>query len=131
MNQSNPIGKIAGEAPQEILENVFCELPHIYGVYLFTPQGQVVAHATTDETASHADLPGLAGDLWQLAQRTADALERGKLSFIAMQCQLGTIVATRLSQGHVLVLLGRQDVRPGMVLYDMDWLASRLSPALP
>jgi predicted regulator of Ras-like GTPase activity (Roadblock/LC7/MglB family) len=125
----NPVGPNSGESPQQFLETAFCELPHLDGVFLFTPQGEVLAQAT-DETVNHAGLSALIDNLLQLARRLVGELERGKLNYIALQCQRGPLVATQLELGHTLVLFGRHDVRLGLVLYDLEWLATRLAPAL-
>jgi predicted regulator of Ras-like GTPase activity (Roadblock/LC7/MglB family) len=129
LKQNSTVGLNPDETPQQFLENAFCELPHIEGVFLFAPKGEVLAQAT-DESINPASLSALVGNLLEIAQRLADELERGKTNYVALQCQRGPIVATRLDQGHVLVLLGRHDVRLGLVLYDLEWLATRLLPAL-
>jgi predicted regulator of Ras-like GTPase activity (Roadblock/LC7/MglB family) len=122
-------GLSPGETLQQFLENAFCELPHLDGVFLFTPQGESLARAT-DETVNDAGLSSLMENMLRLGQRLASELQRGKFNYLAMQCQRGPIVATRLDQGHTLVLLGRHDVRLGLVLYDLESLATRLGPAL-
>jgi predicted regulator of Ras-like GTPase activity (Roadblock/LC7/MglB family) len=123
------VGLSPGESLQQFLENAFCELPHLDGVFLFTPQGEVLARAT-DEAVNDAGLYALIENLLQQGQRLAGELERGKFNYLALQCQRGPVVATQLDQGHTLVLLGRHDVRLGLVLYDLESLATRLSPAL-
>lgn len=129
LKSKSTVGLSPGESLQQFLENAFCELPHLDGVFLFTPQGEVLARAT-DETVNDAGLSAFIENLLQLGQRLASELERGKFNYLAMQCQRGPIVATRLDQGYTLVLLGRHDVRLGMVLYDLESLATRLAPAL-
>jgi predicted regulator of Ras-like GTPase activity (Roadblock/LC7/MglB family) len=128
-NRKSTAGLNPGETPQQFLEIAFCELPHIEGVFLFTPPGEVLAQAT-DETVNAAGLSALVGNLLQIAQRLAGELERGKLNYIALQYQGGPVVATRLDSGHTLALLGRHEVRLGLVLYDLESLATRLLPAL-
>ncbi len=129
LDRKSTDGSSSGESPQQFLEKAFCELPHLDGVFLFAPQGEVLASAT-DATINHVGLSALTNSLLQLGQRLARELERGKFNYIALQCQRGPIVATRLEQGNTLVLLGRHDVRLGMVLYDLERLATQLSPAL-
>lgn len=121
-------GSSPSESVQQFLENVFCELPHLDGVFLFAPQGGILARAT-DETVNDAGLSALIENSLQLGQRLASELDRGKFNYLILQCQRGPIVATRLDQGHTLVLLGRHDVRLGLVLYDLESLATRLGPA--
>jgi len=128
-NPSTPSVAAKAEAsPQQFLESAFCELPHIDGLFLIAPTGEVIF--TTEEEGRYAGLPELAGSAWKFAQRTSIELERGKINYIAMQSQRGHIVATRLLQGHMLILLGQPDVRLGLVLYDMEWLSAQLSLAL-
>jgi len=117
-----------GAPVEQFLDNVFCELPHIDSLFLFAPTGEMVF--SSDEANRHADLPALAGSLWQGAQSIAGELKRGKLNYLALQTPCGFIVATRLKPGHLLILLGRVDVRLGLVLYEMESLASRLELAL-
>ncbi|GEM_PF-4025039 len=113
---------------EQLLGNVFCELPHIENLFLFAPTGEMVF--SSDEANRHADLPALAGSVWQGAQSVASELKRGKLNYLALQTPGGFIVATRLKPGHILILLGRDDVRLGLVLYEMESLASRLELVL-
>jgi predicted regulator of Ras-like GTPase activity (Roadblock/LC7/MglB family) len=129
LKQKSTVGLNPGESLQQFLENAFCELPHLDGVFLFTPQGEVLARAT-DETINDAGLSALIENLLQLGQRLAGELDRGKFNYLALQCQRGPIVATQLDQGHTLVLFGRHDVRLGLVLYDLESLATRLGPVL-
>lgn len=129
LKSKSTVGLSPGESLQQFLENAFCELPHLDGVFLFTPQGEVLARAT-DETVNDAGLSAFIENLLQLGQRLASELERGKFNYLAIQYQRGPIVTTRLDQGYTLVLLGRHDVRLGMVLYDLESLATRLAPAL-
>lgn len=113
---------------EQLLGNVFCELPHIDSLFLFAPTGEVVF--TSDEANRHADLTELVSSAWQGAQSIASELKRGKLNYLALQTPGGFIVATRLKPGHILILLGRVEVRLGLVLYEMESLASRLELAL-
>jgi predicted regulator of Ras-like GTPase activity (Roadblock/LC7/MglB family) len=129
LKPKSTVGLSPGESLQQFLENAFCELPHLDGVFLFTPQGEILARAT-DETVNDAGLSALIENLLRLGQRLAGELDRGKFNYLALQCQRGPIVATQLDQGHTLVLLGRHDVRLGLVLYDLESLATRLGPAL-
>lgn len=128
-NRKSTSGLNPGETPQQFLENAFCELPHIEGVFLFTPEGEVLAQ-TTDSTVNAASFSALVGSLLQSAQFLVGELERGKLNYVALQCQRGPLVAARLDSGHTLVLLGHHDIRLGLVLYDLESLATRLIPAL-
>jgi len=93
---------------EQFLSNAFCELPHLESLFLFAPTGEVVF----------------------ASQSVAGELKRGKLKYLALQTPSGFIVATRLKPGHILILLGRIDVRLGLVLYEMESLASRLELAL-
>ena len=113
---------------EQFLSKAFCELPHIDSLFLFAPTGEMVF--SSDEANRHADLPALVGSIWQGAQSVAGELKRGKLHYLALQTPSGFIVATRLKPGHILILLGRIDVRLGLVLYEMESLASRLELAL-
>jgi predicted regulator of Ras-like GTPase activity (Roadblock/LC7/MglB family) len=112
----------------QFLDNVFCELPHIDSLFLFAPTGEMVF--TSDEANRHAELPALAGSVWQGAQSVAGELKRDKLNYLALQTPSGCIAATRLKPGHILILLGRVDVRLGLVLYEMESLAGRLELVL-
>jgi predicted regulator of Ras-like GTPase activity (Roadblock/LC7/MglB family) len=124
----NAVEVSAETSPEQLLENAFCELPHIESLFLLAPGGEVVF--ASEELARHAELPALVSGLWKLAQRTSDELERGKINYIALQSQSGHIVATRLGQGHILILLGRPDVRLGLIFYDLESLSARLSMVL-
>jgi len=113
---------------EQFLSNVFCELPHVDNLFLFAPTGETVF--TSDEANRHADLPALASSVWQCAQNAAGELKRGKLNYLALQTPCGFIVATRLQPGHILILLGRVEVRLGLLLYEMETLARRLELTL-
>lgn len=112
-------------AAEQFLEQVFSELPHIAGVFLFTAEGAVTAHAEV-ENVNLVELQKLVAEILRLAQRTSGVFAAGKLNCMALLCQFGHIAATRLATGHDLVLLGRREVSPGLVLYDLEQLAGRL-----
>lgn len=118
-------GTVSGTAMEQFLEQVFSELPHIAGVFLFTADGAVTAHAEV-ENVNLGELQKLVAEILRLAQRTSGVFAAGKLNCMALLCQFGHIAATRLVTGHDLVLLGRREVSPGLVLYDLEQLAGRL-----
>jgi len=125
---NNPKGlpeTVTGTAAEQFLEQVFSELPHIAGVFLFTAEGAVAAHAEV-ENVNLVELQKLVAEILRLAQRTSGVFAAGKLNSLALLCQFGQIAATRLATGHDLVLLGRREVSPGVVLYDLEQLADRL-----
>lgn len=118
-------GKMTNPAAEQFLEQVFSELPHIAGVFLFTAEGAVTAHAEV-ENVNLSELQKVVTEILRLAQRTSEVFAAGKLNCMALLCQFGHIAATRLTTGHDLVLLGRREVSPGLVLYDLEQLAGRL-----
>ncbi|MFY9223510.1 MAG: roadblock/LC7 domain-containing protein [Blastocatellia bacterium] len=117
------------ESPQQLLEKACYELPNIDGVFLFDPEGSTFACAGSQAT-NDAAIQALVGGLIQLADRTSGDLGRGALNHIALQGQLGFIVATILDSGYTLVLLGSSDARLGLLLHDLEWIGSKISPLL-
>lgn len=117
------------ETPQQILEKACYELPDIDGVFLFDPEGSTFACAGNEAT-NDASIQTLVNGVIQLAERTTGELGRGALNYIALQGQLGFIVATILDSGYTLVLLGSNDARLGLLLHDLEWIGCRLSPVL-
>lgn len=126
VNNSESLPETApNTAAEQFLEQVFSELPHIAGVFLFTAEGKVTAHAEV-ENVNLSELQKLVAEILRLAQRTSGVFAAGKLNCLALLCQFGQIATTRLATGHDLVVLGRREVSPGVVLYDLEQLADRL-----
>jgi predicted regulator of Ras-like GTPase activity (Roadblock/LC7/MglB family) len=117
------------ESPQQLLEKAVYELPNIDGAFLFDPEGATFACAGS-EAANEASIQALVNGLIQLADRTTGDLGRGALVHMALQGQLGFVVATILDSGYTLVLLGSSDARLGLLLHDLEWLGAKLSPLL-
>ena len=117
------------ETVTEAVERSVYELPSVDGAFLFDPDGSTLV-AAGGEAADDAAVQALVNGLLQLAERAATDLGRGALQHLAVQGQLGYVVATTLDSGHSLILLGSHEARLGLLLHDLEWLAVRLAPSL-
>jgi predicted regulator of Ras-like GTPase activity (Roadblock/LC7/MglB family) len=114
------------ETPQQFLERIFCEIPHIEGMFLITPEGEMIAHAASEDQ-SRACLPALANEFLQLAGGAAQAVRQGPPRYLLLKNEGGYMMIVTLDHGHVFVLLGRDHIRPDVIQYSADWIAGKLS----
>jgi predicted regulator of Ras-like GTPase activity (Roadblock/LC7/MglB family) len=120
----------AAETPQQFLERIFCELPHIEGMFLIAAQGEIVAHAANEGQYSE-HLPALTGELLKFAADAAHAVRQGSAQYLLLKNEGGYMMILVLDRGYVLVVLGRDHIRPDVIKYSTDWIASKLSLLLP
>ena len=117
------------ETLSESVQRAVYDLPNVDGAFLFDLEGETLVAAGSEATNDAAVL-ALVNGLIQLAERTATDLGRGALQHLAVQGQLGYVVATILDSSHSLVLLGSHEARLGLLMHDLEWLAMRLAPSL-
>jgi predicted regulator of Ras-like GTPase activity (Roadblock/LC7/MglB family) len=114
------------ETPQQFLERIFCELPHFEGMFLITSQGEIVAHAA-NEGRFCENLPALTNEFLKFAASAAQAVRQGAVQYMLLKNEGGYLMILALDQDYVLVVLGRDHIRPDVIKYSTDWIASKLS----
>ncbi|MGH7494047.1 MAG: hypothetical protein ACREOO_16850 [bacterium] len=118
------------ETPQQFLERIFCELPHIEGLFLIASRGEIVAHAA-NEGQSWEKLPALTEEFLRFAADAAHAVRQGAAQYLLLKNEGGYMMILVLERGYILVVLGRDHIRPDVIKYSTDWIASKLSLLLP
>jgi predicted regulator of Ras-like GTPase activity (Roadblock/LC7/MglB family) len=114
------------ETPQQFLDRIFCEIPHIEGMFLIDARGEMVAHAA-NEGRFCEKLPQMTNDLLQLAASAAQAVGLGPAQYLLLKNEGGYMMTVLFEHGHVLVVLGRDHIRPDVIQYSAEWIVNKLS----
>ena len=123
-------GSTIAETPQQFLDRIFCELPHIDGMFLLAPEGGIVAE-TAKEDGMCEKLPAQAAEFLRLARTVASAVCQGGPQYLLLKNDSGYTMIMPLGPGHVFVVLGHEHIRPDVIQYSADWIAGKLAVLLP
>jgi len=117
------------ETPQQFLERIFCELPHLDAMFLFQPDGVLLSHTAKEEQAPAALLE-VAGALLEFAGGVARTVQQGLPQYLLLKNEGGCLLFMTFSCGHLLVVQGGEHVRPDVMQYSAQWISEKLAVLL-
>lgn len=118
------------------LENIILELNEsqadIQSVFLFSIDGLLLAgsHKNAQQEAQIDEIGITSAAIREIAERSAELLQRGKLEHIHILNKQGSMIVTNVGTELILVVLTQEQANIGMILHQMKFLNQKISSLL-